>query len=67
MANYIVTPEEADHYSKELWDAIKSGLFKLRIEQVFPFSTEGAQQAQKEITTPGGKIAGKILIKIADE
>ena len=67
MANYIVTPEEADHYSKELWDALKSGLFKVRIVGVYPFSTEGAREAQKDLTTPGGKIAGKIIIKIADE
>lgn len=67
MPGYIVTPEEADHYGNELWDAVKSGLFKVRIVDVQPFSTEGARTAQKELTTPGGKIAGKILIKIADE
>ena len=66
MANYIVTPEEVDHYTKELWDLVGSGVFKLRIVNVYPFTTEGAQAAQREITTPGGKLAGKILIKIAD-
>lgn len=67
MTNYITLPEEADHYSKELWDLIKSGVFKLRISSVYPFSAEGAQEAQKELTTPGGKTVGKILLKIADE
>jgi NADPH:quinone reductase len=67
MPNYIVTPEEADHYSKELWDLVKRDIFKVRIVDVQPFSTEGAQEAQKELTTPGGKTAGKILIKIAEE
>lgn len=67
MANYIVTPEEADHYAKELWDVIKNGVFKIRISSVYPFTAEGAQEAQKELTTPGGKTAGKILIKFADE
>ncbi len=67
MANYITTPEESTHYSKELFEALASGLFKIRVESVYPFSTEGAQTAQKELTTPGGKLAGKILIKVADE
>lgn len=67
MANYITTPEESDHYTKELFDALTSGLFKVRICNVFPFSTEGAQTAQRELTTPGGKLAGKILLKISED
>lgn len=66
MPNYIVTPEEADHYAKELWAAVKSGLFKVRIESVYPFTTEGVRDAQRELTTPGGKLTGKILISIAN-
>ena len=67
MGNYITTPEESEHYTKELWEALTSGLFKVRICNVYPFTTEGAQTAQKEITTPGGKLAGKILIKISED
>ncbi|GJE89485.1 quinone oxidoreductase [Phanerochaete sordida] len=67
MPNYIVKPEETDHYAKELWDVVRSGLFKVRIERVVPFSAEGVREAHAELTTPGGKLAGKILIKIADE
>lgn len=67
MQNYITLPEEADHYSKELWQCITNGTFKIRICEVYPFSTEGVREAQKELTTPGGKLAGKILLKIADE
>lgn len=67
MQNYITLPEEADHYSKELWQCIANGTFKIRICEVYPFSTEGVRDAQKELTTPGGKLAGKILLKIADE
>ncbi len=66
MGNYITTPEEAHHYSQEVYNALKSGLFKIRICSVYPFTAEGVQDAQREITTPGGKLAGKILIKIAD-
>ena len=53
--------------NRKIWNALKSGLFKVRIEGKYPFSTEGAREAQKDLTTPGGKLAGKILIKIADE
>lgn len=67
MANYIVLPEESGPYSKELFKLITDGVFKVRICSVYPFSTDGVKAAQKELTTPGGKLAGKILIKIADE
>ncbi|KIP11154.1 hypothetical protein PHLGIDRAFT_18080 [Phlebiopsis gigantea 11061_1 CR5-6] len=67
MTHYITTPQEADHYSRELWDLIKTGVFKIRISSVYPFTADGAQSAQKELTTPGGKTVGKILLKIADE
>jgi NADPH:quinone reductase len=67
MPNYIVTPEESEHYSKELFKLLADGIFKIRIPSTYPFTTEGARGAQKELTTPGGKLSGKILIKIADE
>ena len=67
LPNYLVTPEETDHYAKQLWVAVKSGLFKARICGVYPFTTEGAREAQKDLTTPGGKVAGKILMKVAEE
>lgn len=67
LYGYLVTPEETDTYLAELWQGIKSGLLKIRIERVCPFSAEGVREAQKEISTPGGTLAGKILFKIADE
>ena len=67
MANYVVTPEESEHYSKELFKLLTDGVFKIRIPSRYPFTTEGARAAQTELTTPGGKLSGKILIKIADE
>ena len=66
MPNYIATPEETEPYAKELWDVVRSGLFKVRIERVVPFTADGVRDAHAELTTPGGKLAGKILIKIAD-
>ena len=67
MANYVVTPDESDHYTRELFNLLTSGVFKVRICNVYPFTSEGAQTAQKELTTPGGKLAGKILIKISED
>lgn len=63
----MVTQEETEHYLAELWQALRSGLFKIRIERVYPFTTEGVREAQTELTTPGGTLAGKILLKIAEE
>lgn len=67
MANYVTTPEESTPYSNELFKLLRDGTFKIRICSVYPFTTEGARAAQEELATPGGKTAGKILIKIADE
>lgn len=67
MGNYMATQEETEHYLAELWQALRSGLFKIRIERVYPFTTEGVREAQTELTTPGGTLAGKILLKIAEE
>ena len=67
MFNYVTTPEEAYPYVKEVFDGLVSGLFKVRICSVYPFTVEGVRDAQTEITTPGGKLAGKILIKVSEE
>ncbi|EKM61571.1 uncharacterized protein PHACADRAFT_248256 [Phanerochaete carnosa HHB-10118-sp] len=64
---YIVTPDEADYYLGELWQAIRSGLFKIRIHRVFPFTAEGVREAHQEINTPGSSLTGKLLIKISEE
>jgi len=67
MVNYIVTPEESQHYGEELFKEVTLGHMKVNIFGVYPFSTEGVRQAQTDLTTRGGKVAGKLLIKIADE
>ncbi|CAL1694611.1 unnamed protein product [Somion occarium] len=67
MANYIVTPEESQYYTQQLFQELESGRLKVKIDGVYPFSTEGVRQAQTDLTTRGGKVAGKLLIKIADE
>ena len=63
---YITTPEEAHRYITETWNALESGLFKIRIQDIHPFTVDGLKDAQRALTTPGGKIAGKILLKISE-
>ncbi|KAI0336846.1 NAD-P-binding protein [Cubamyces sp. BRFM 1775] len=63
LANYIYTPEEGRRYSTELFRLIATGDLKIRIHGEYPFTAEGVQQAQKDLT--GGKTVGKLIIKIA--
>ena len=67
MANYVYTPEEAWTYGTELFDLIAKGTLKINIYKDYPFTTEGAREAQTDLSTRGGKTVGKLLIKIADE
>ncbi|TCD71152.1 hypothetical protein EIP91_012100 [Steccherinum ochraceum] len=67
MANYIVTPEETEGHLKELFRVLSDGSVKVNIVGIYPFTTEGGRQAQIDLTTPGGKVAGKLLIKVVDE
>ncbi|OBZ78424.1 putative quinone oxidoreductase [Grifola frondosa] len=65
VGNYIYTPEEGRRYSTELFSLISKGTLKILIHKEYPFTAEGVQQAQKDLT--GGKTTGKLLIKISDE
>lgn len=65
MNNYVVTPEEAAHYGQELFKLVQSGDVKINIHEVYPFTAEGVQQAQRDLTT--GKTIGKLLIKVNPE
>ena len=67
MPNYIVTPDESERYSRELFKLLEDGIFKTRIAKVYPFTVEGARSAQEDLTTRGGSVAGKLLIKVAEE
>ena len=51
-------------YNTQLWKLIADGTLKINIHGEYPFTAEGVQQAQKDLT--GGKTVGKVLIKIAD-
>lgn len=46
-------------------DLVEKHAFRINIYKDYPFTTEGIQQAQKDLT--GGKTIGKLLIKVADD
>ncbi|KAF5368377.1 hypothetical protein D9758_002468 [Tetrapyrgos nigripes] len=64
MNNYVVTPEEVHYYNNKVWDLISSGVLKINIFKEYPFTAEGVQQAQKDLT--GGKTTGKLIVKVQD-
>lgn len=63
MSNYTYTPEEAAHYGKVLFDLVENNELKIQIFKEYPFTAEGVQSAQRDLT--GGKTTGKLLIKVA--
>ncbi|KAH9929830.1 NAD-P-binding protein [Fomitopsis serialis] len=65
--NYIVTPEESLQYGTELFQLIASGVAKISVYKEYPFTADGAREAQTDLTQRGGKTFGKLVIKIADE
>lgn len=65
--NYVATPEETLYYGTEFFKLVASGAVKINIFKEYPFTTEGAREAQTDLAVRGGKTYGKLLIKIADE
>jgi len=64
VRNYLCTSEESQYYMDELFSLISTGTMKLLVHKEYPFTTEGVQQAEKDLTE--GRTVGKLLIKIAD-
>ena len=64
MVNYIFTPEEAAYYGKAVFDLVEKNELKIQIFKDYPFTTEGVQNAQRDLTQAGGKTTGKLLIKV---
>jgi len=62
VGNYAQTAEELYHYTTQLWALVADGSLKIKIHKEYPFTAEGAIQAQKDLT--GGKSTGKLLIKV---
>lgn len=66
MFNYVVTPEESLYYGTELFKLISSGALRINVFKEYPFTKEGVQEAQSDLTTRSGKTVGKLVIKVAD-
>ncbi|KAJ7109847.1 hypothetical protein C8R44DRAFT_800726 [Mycena epipterygia] len=62
VGNYAVTAEELHHYTTKLFALVEAGTLKIKVHKEYPFTAEGAIQAQKDLT--GGKSTGKLLIKV---
>ena len=65
VVNYTLTPEEGRSYASELHSLIATQKLNVRVHGEYPFTAEGVQQAERDLT--GGKSIGKLLIKVADE
>ncbi|KAH9835222.1 NAD-P-binding protein [Rhodofomes roseus] len=65
MGNYVYTAEEGRFYSSELFRFSSEGKLKVQVHKEYSLTSEGVQQAQKDLT--GGQTVGKLLVKIADE
>ena len=59
------TVEERDAYAQEAYRLVSNGDVKINIFKEYPFTTEGVRQAQLDLV--GGKTAGKIIIKVAED
>ncbi|KAH9932066.1 NAD-P-binding protein [Epithele typhae] len=59
MRGAVLRREAIRHHPK---DELKINIYK-----EYPFTTEGARQAQTDLTTKGGSTVGKLLYKISDE
>lgn len=64
LNNYVVTPEESYFYTNELFKLIETGTVKINVHKVYPFTVEGAQQTQIDITGRG--TTGKLVIQVSE-
>lgn len=65
MTNYVFEPEEAAYYGKKVFELVEDGTFKINIFKEYPFTAEGVEQAQKDLT--GGKTTGKLIVKVSED
>ncbi|KAG9222271.1 hypothetical protein CCMSSC00406_0006568 [Pleurotus cornucopiae] len=63
MNNYTFTPAEALHYGNKVFDLISRGVLKVHVFKEYPFTAQGVQQAQKDLT--GGVSTGKLVINLS--
>jgi len=60
MFNYIVTKEESEQYSKELFDLIQSGKLNIGVHKTYSLKDVGQAHSDLE----GRRSTGKLLLKI---
>ncbi|KAF9493616.1 NAD(P)-binding protein [Pleurotus eryngii] len=63
VSNYTYTPSESLHYGNRIFDLISRGVLKLHIHKVYPFTAQGAQLAQRDLT--GGVSTGKLVLDVS--
>ncbi|KAG8782041.1 hypothetical protein FRC12_021283 [Ceratobasidium sp. 428] len=63
LKNYLQGPQRFRKYCAELFGMVRSGELHVEIYKEYPFTTEGLQQAYKDMG--GGGTVGKLLVKIA--
>ncbi|KAF4577251.1 hypothetical protein EYR36_005238 [Pleurotus pulmonarius] len=63
VGNYTYTPAEAFHYGNKIFDLISKGVLKLHIYKEYPFTAQGAQQAQMDLTS--GVSTGKLVLNVS--
>lgn len=62
MTNYTYTAEEAYYYGKKVFELIADGMLKIHIHKEYPFTVEGAREAQTDLVS--GKTVGKLVISV---
>ncbi|CAD6573574.1 MAG: NADPH:quinone reductase [Cyphobasidiales sp. Tagirdzhanova-0007] len=63
LNNYVITKEEMQYYSNELFDLYKKDAFKLEIwKDGYPFSAEGIRQAHEDLA--GRRTTGKLIMNM---
>jgi NADPH:quinone reductase len=62
MMNYLHTPAETYYYGHAFFDLIAKGTIKVNIHKEYPFTAQGVQDAQRDLTN--GKTTGKLVIKV---
>lgn len=60
---FISTPEDFAALAKDMTDIVAKGGIKFAVHKVYPFTEEGVQQTQIDITGRG--TTGKLLIQVA--
>lgn len=63
LFNYLVTQEEVQKYTSELWGLIAVGKVKVNIFKEYPFTEEGIRATHDDIV--GRNTVGKLLVKVA--